>query len=66
MAEIKRRMKSMQDSHKDDFNYVKFAVPGGGNEQQMKFVRDIKQTMVYDLKAVLATEFKDKIPPSFS
>ena len=29
----------------------------------MKFVRDVKQTMIYDLRA---TEFKDKIPPSFT
>ena len=66
LAEIKRQMKVIQDSHKDDFNHVKFGVPGGGNEQQMKFVRDVKQTMIYDLRAALATEFKDKIPPSFS
>jgi hypothetical protein len=66
LAELKRQMKAMQDSHKDEFNHVKFGVPGGGNEQQMKFVRDIKQTMINDLKAALAMEFKDKIPPSFS
>ena len=66
LAEIKRQMKAMQDSHKDEFNHVKFGVPGGGNQQQMKFVRDIKQTMIHDLNAALAMEFKDKIPPSFS
>ena len=66
MAELKRQMKAMQDSHKDEFNHVKFGVPGGGNEQQMKFVRDVKQTMIHDLNSALAMEFKDKIPPSFS
>ena len=66
LAEIKRQMKAMQDSHKDDFNHVKFGNPGGGNEQQMKFVRDCKQTMIHDLNAALAMEFKDKIPSSFS
>ena len=32
----------------------------------MKFVRDIKQTMIHDLNSALAMEFKDKIPLSFS
>ena len=32
----------------------------------MMFVRDVKQTMIYDLNSALATEFKDKIQPSFS
>ena len=59
-------MKAMQDSHKDEFNHVKFGVPGGGNEKQMKFVREIKQTMIHDLNYALAMEFKDKIPPSFT
>ena len=47
LAEIKRHMKVIQDSHKDDFNHVKFGVPGGGNEQQMKFVRDVKQIIAF-------------------
>ena len=59
-------MKAMQDSHRVEFNHVKFGVPGGGNEQQMKFVRDVKQTMIHNLNSALAMEFKDKIPPSFS
>ena len=41
-------------------------MPGGGNEQQMKFVRDVKQVMIYDLKVALAKEFNDNVPPSFS
>ena len=65
LVELKRQMKAMQDSHKDDFNHVKFGVPGRGNKQQMKFVRDVKQTMIHDLNSALAMEFKDKIPPSF-
>ena len=59
-------MKALQDSHKDDFNHVKFGNPGGGNEQQMKFVRDCKQTMIHDLNAALAMEFKGGIPTLFS
>ena len=66
MAELRRQLKIVQDSHKDDYNHMKFALPGGGNEQQMRFVRDVKQVMIYDLKAVLAQEFNEKIPPLFS
>ena len=32
----------------------------------MKFVRDFKQTMIHDLNAALAMEFKGRIPSSFS
>ena len=63
MAELKRQMKVIQDSHKDDYNHVRFGVPGGGNEQQMKFVRDVKQVMIYDLKVALAKKFNDDVPP---
>ena len=66
MADLKRQFKILQDSNKDDFNHLKFALAGGGNEQQMRFVRDVKQVMIYDLKAVLAQEFNEKIPPLFS
>ena len=66
MAELRRQLKIIQDSHKEDFNHVKFSAPGGGNEHQMKFVRDVKQVMIYDLKAALAQEFNEKIPPVFS
>ena len=66
MADLKRQFKILQDSNKDDFNHLKFALAGGGNEQQMRFVREVKQTMIYDLKAVLAQEFSEKIPPSFT
>ena len=32
----------------------------------MRFVRDVKQVMIYTLKAALAQEFNEKIPPVFS
>ena len=66
MADLRRQIKTLQASNKDDYNYLKFALPGGGNEQQMKFVREVKQIMIYDFKTVLAQEFEDKIPPAFT
>ena len=53
MADMKRKIKTLEASTKDDFYCMKFATPGGGNEQQMKFVREVKQTMVYNLKSAL-------------
>ena len=65
MAELRRQFKIVQDSHKEDYNHMKFALPGGGNKEQMRFVRDVKQIMIYDLKAMLAQEFNEKVPPVF-
>ena len=52
---MRRKIKTLEASTKDDFYYMKFSTPEGGNEQQMKFVREVKQTLVYDLKSTLAT-----------
>ena len=63
---MRRKIKTLEASTKDDFYYMKFSTPRGGNEQQMKFVREVKQTLVYDLKSTLADEFDEKTPPSFT
>ena len=66
LEDMRRQIKMLQTSKKEDFYYLKFSQPGGENEQQMKFVREVKQTMIYDLKTTMAQEFDDKIPPFFA